>query len=217
MHRVQIHDGSLREICVGSDGERFHEGLREPVTDRLEKHLAGLAAHGVRLEEGQRAEIGLRALEWVASLGRLFGERGRGGAILVDYGHPAAELYDASRHRGTLLCYHRHRTCDDPYTRIGAQDMTAHVDFTSIAQRARAARFDVAPLATQMRFLVSLGLARLLADLAVAPDAGLRGVRERLALHDLMASGGMGEVFKVLLLARGDRASTLTGARDPFR
>ncbi len=214
VHLVQMEDERLMEVHVDSDGEGFGERLGPPSTDRLAGHLRALE---VDLAPGQRAEIGLRALDWVSSLEDLFGSEGRGGAILIDYGHPARELYDAARQGGTLLCYYRHRAVDDPYVRVGQQDMTAHVDFTSITRRARAAGFDTAPIVTQLKFLVSLGLARMLAELAAAPEAGAAGLRERIALHGLMAPGGMGEVFKVVLLARGTEASGLTGAVDPFR
>jgi SAM-dependent MidA family methyltransferase len=217
VHAVEIRDGELKEVHVGYEEDEFRELLLEPSTGRLAAQRAELAGLGVTLEEGQRAEFGLAALGWVASLGRVFGEDGTGGAILVDYGHPASELYDPARHRGTLLCYHRHQTSDDPYTRVGEQDMTAHVDFTTIERRARGAGFDVAPLTSQLRFLVAMGLAQRIADLAAQPDTGVRGVQERLALHGLMAPGGMGEVFKVMLLARGAEASSFTGAKDPFR
>ncbi len=215
VHLVQAAGGALEEVHVTVEGEALREVLLDPVTPRLAEHLDGL---GVVLEEGQRAEVGLRAIDWISSLEGLFGPRagGRGGALLIDYGHPARELYDPIRHRGTLLCYHRHRAGEDPYARVGLQDITAHVEFTSVERRARAAGLDAAPLTTQMRFLVSLGLARMLADLGAA--AGAAGTaRDRLALHALMAPGGMGEVFKVLLLARGTPAAGLTGATDPFR
>ena len=68
-----------------------------------------------------------------------------------------------------------------------------------------------------MRFLVSLGLAEMLAGLAASDDQGAGTIRRRMALHGLMTPGGMGEVFKVLLLTRGTSAAGLTGAKDPFR
>ena len=211
---VERREAELLELHVASNGVRFAERLLPPRTPALAEHLWRL---GVELEEGQRAEIGLNGLEWVGSLGRLFGEEGRGGAILIDYGHTSRDLYTPSRGRGTLLSYHRHQVVDDPYTRAGDQDMTAHVDFTAVSRRAREAGFDVAPLATQMRFLVSLGLAEILADLASREDQGAGSIRQRMALHGLMAPGGMGEVFKVLLLSRETSAAGLTGAKDPFR
>jgi len=218
VHRVEVRDGALLEAHVDEDGERFFEVLLPPSTPRLAAHFDGLERREeVVLSEGQRAEAGLAALDWVTSLGRLFGPEGAGGAILIDYGHPARELYDGSRHHGTLMCYRGHRAGEDPYVEVGEQDMTAHVDFSSTAHAARDAGLDAAPLATQMRFLVSLGLARMVADLgARSGQLGVEGTRERLALHGLMAPGGMGEVFKVLLLASGTRAAELTGARNPF-
>jgi len=219
VHMVERRGDGLLEVHVAVDGERLHEVLLPPATGRLEEHLRGL---GLDLAEGQRAEIGLSALDWVSSLQRVFRTKageGRGGAVIVDYGYPARELYDSVRHRGTLMCYSGHRAGDDPYARVGRQDMAAHVDFTSVQRRAQAAGFDASPVVTQLKFLVSLGLARMFADLAAAPGAGAtatEGVRDRLALHQLMAPGGMGEVFKVVLLTRGTSASDLTGAKDPF-
>ncbi len=219
VHVVEKRDGVLREVHVECEGE---DGLREALLDlstpRLARHIDAL---GIDWEEGRRGEIGLAALDWAASLGRLFGPQGSGGAILVDYGHPAGELYGPLRPRGTLMCYASHRASGDersPFQHVGMQDMTSHVDFTSVARAAEEAGLEAAPLTTQLRFLVSLGLARMMADLAGAPDAGgADATRRRLAMHALMAPGGMGDIFKVLLLTRGIPAAGLTGARDPFR
>lgn len=219
VHVVEKREGVLREAHVECDGE---DGLRETLLDlstpRLARHIDAL---GIDWDEGHRGEIGLAALDWVASLGRLFGSQGAGGAILVDYGYPAVELYGPLRPRGTLMCYASHRASGDeqsPYQRVGMQDMTSHVDFTSVERTAREAGLDAAALTTQLRFLVSLGLARMMAALAAAPDAtGADATRRRLAMHALMAPGGMGDIFKVLLLTRGIPAAWLTGARDPFR
>jgi len=209
-------DGRLKEVHVDAAGASFQETMREPVDDRLSAHFAMLErSEGVRLADGQRVEAGLRGLDWVASLARLFGARGKGGAVIVDYGRTARDLYDPARSEGTLMCYHRHRALQDPYAMVGEQDITAHVDFTSIAHAARGAGLDVAGPVSQMRFLVALGLAQLFAQRAheTAPDA----IQDRLGLHALMAPGGMGEIFSAMLLTRGTQAALLTGARDPFR
>lgn len=213
VHLAEWRDGALWEVCVGAASDSFTE-LLEPAGSALTRHLDGLRRDdGIDLTEGQRAEFGLATLTWVDDLGRLFGDAGRGGAILIDYGHPARELYGEGRHAGTLMTYRRHTAGSDPYAHVGEQDLTAHVDFSSIARRAREAGFDTAPLTTQMKFLVALGLARLVAD--VPPGAA--GMPDRVGLHRLMAAEGMGEVFKVLLLSRGFPAGDLRGAHDPFR
>ncbi len=210
-------DGRLKEVHVDAGGvAAFAETLREPVDGRLAAHFERLErVEGVHLAEGQKIEAGLRGLAWVASLARLFGPRGRGGAVIIDYGRTARDLYDPARADGTLMCYHRHRALQDPYTMVGEQDITAHVDFTSIAHSAREAGLDVAGPVSQMRFLVALGLAQIFARRAgeITPDA----IQDRLGLHALMAPGGMGEIFSAMLLTRGTEAALLTGARDPFR
>jgi len=214
VHIVQQGRDGLREVFVEAGERGFTELLDEPSRPELAEHLNRL---GVVLEEGQRGEIGLRALEWTGDLERLFGPRGRGGAIVIDYGYHARQLDDPGRGRGTLLCYRRHRAADDPLSHVGDQDMTAHVDFTSVERAARRAGFDVAPLTTQMHFLVALGLPQMLAEAASRPGTDLRAMKDRLALHELMAPGGMGEVFKVMLMTKGMPAAALTGARNPFR
>jgi len=209
-------DGQLREIHVDAVGSSFAEVMLPPADSRLAEHFERLErAEGVRLAEGQKGEAGLRGLEWVASLERLFGERGKGGAVIIDYGKKARDLYDPARSEGTLMCYHRHRALSDPYARVGEQDITAHIDFTSIARAAREAGLDVAGPVSQMRFLVALGLPELFARRA--GEVTHEAIEERLGLHALMAPGGMGEIFSALLMTRGTDASQLTGARDPFR
>jgi SAM-dependent MidA family methyltransferase len=218
VHMVERRGGRLREVHVVPDGDGFTEALLDLSTPRLARHLEDL---GIELAEGQRAEVCLQAMDFLAGLGRLFGPAGRGGAILIDYGHQAGELYAAHRTGGTLMCYAAHRASGDvesPYQRVGEQDMTAHVDLTSVRRHAEAAGFDVAPVISQMRFLVSLGLPGMMAELAARADAaGVAAQRERLALHSLISPEGMGEIFQVMLLTRGTPAAALTGARDPFR
>ena len=61
----------------------------------------------------------------------------RGVLLLIDYGYPAAELYDSGRRRdGTLRAYLRHRVHDDPYRHVGRQDLTAHVDISAVERAA---------------------------------------------------------------------------------
>ena len=220
VHRIHCTRDEIREIHVGSAGDSddagFVEVLGDPCDPDVSAHMARLAAEwGIRLEDGQRAEVGLRGLEWVGSFRQLLGSGGKGGAVIIDYGYPARELYSPRRRDGTLICYYNHRTADDPLAHVGEQDMTAHVDFSSVEKRAREAGLDVSPLVSQMRFLVAQGLADLLAGKAGRNDA--EGLRERLALRSLMAPDGMGEVFKVMMMTRGTEAAALTGARDPFR
>jgi SAM-dependent MidA family methyltransferase len=118
----------------------------------------------------------------------------RGAAFFIDYGFPAAEYYHLQRSGGTLMCHRAHRADSDPLADVGAKDITAHVDFTGIALAAQDAGLDVLGYTSQARFLMNCGLLELLqgADL-----------RTTSAAQKLLNEHEMGELFKVIGLARG--------------
>jgi SAM-dependent MidA family methyltransferase len=118
----------------------------------------------------------------------------RGAAFFIDYGFPEAEYYLPQRRSGTLMCHRAHRADDDPLADPGAKDITAHVNFTGVALAAQDAGLDVIGYATQGRFLLNCGIAALMAQ---------ADVRERSAALKLVNEHEMGELFKVLALARG--------------
>ena len=118
----------------------------------------------------------------------------RGAAFFVDYGFPAAEYYLPQRHMGTLMCHRGHRADADPLVDVGAKDITAHVDFSGIALAAQDAGLEVIGYTSQARLLLNCGFAELLqgADL-----------RARVGALRLVEEHEMGELFKVIGLARG--------------
>ncbi len=137
VHRVVVRDGALREVLVGSRDGAFVDVEAEPTTPDL---AARLADESIELAEGQRAEICLALGPWLADAAAGLE---RGVLLLIDYGYPAAELYDPIRRRdGTLRAYLRHRVHDDPYIHVGRQDLTAHVDVTAVERAAAAAGLD---------------------------------------------------------------------------
>ena len=172
----------------------------DPTTPDL---AARLAEQSVQLAEGQRAEISLGLGSWVhaASAGLE-----RGVLLLIDYGYPAAELYDPVRRRdGTLRAYLRHRVLDDPYAHVGRQDLTAHVDVTAVETAARAAGLTHLGTTTQAEFLVGLGTEDLLRAIQADPATTLEGyLAVRSALMRLLDPGAMGR-FRVMAFARGWR------------
>jgi len=192
VHRVTVKDGRLQEIYVTLRDGGFVEQVGELSTPRLEERLQRL---GLSLPEGHIAEINLALEEWVAGLGRALE---RGFVLTIDYGHTAPELYSPRRPRGTLTCYYQHVQVSNPYQRIGRQDMTAHVDFTSVVEYGRDHGLEALGLTTQGRFLADLGLGAWLRRLA---RMGLRQ-RElqanRMGMLELARPGGMGD-FKVLV------------------
>lgn len=118
----------------------------------------------------------------------------RGAAFFIDYGFPEAEYWHPQRRGGTLMCHRAHRSDDDPLSDVGDKDITAHVDFTGIALAAQDSGLDVIGYTTQARFLMNCGLMELLqgADLRTTANA-----------QKLLTEHEMGELFKVIGLARG--------------
>jgi SAM-dependent MidA family methyltransferase len=128
----------------------------------------------------------------------------RGFMITVDYGYPAVELYAPFRRNGTLMCYHRHAACEDPYLRFGAQDITAHVDFTSLQRAGEEAGLQPLYFGEQYRFLMGLGFMESLMRLEAKETDKNKALALRMTLKNLiLPDGGMGGVFKVLIQGKG--------------
>ena len=187
-HQVTLEGGRLREIYVASDGDGLVTQTGEPSTPRLARRLAGL---GVALAEGQVAEVNLALDGWAAAAARSLR---RGFVLTIDYGRPARELYAAAqRFRGTLTTFYRHTQTDRPLERIGRQDLSAQVDFTSLARAGAQAGLDFLGYDTQSAFLRNLGLGRWLER---RPDAAPRPA-ELAGMRALAKPGGLGD-FKVM-------------------
>jgi SAM-dependent MidA family methyltransferase len=147
------------------------------------------------LPVGYVSEINLNAEAWIRSVADLL-ETGL--ILLIDYGFPRHEYYHPDRSSGTLMCHYRHRAHDDPFVLVGLQDITAHVDFTAMAEAAHAAGLQVAGYTTQAAFLLANGIAEFM------NDAGDERSRLERAQHikKLTLPHEMGELFKVLALTR---------------
>ena len=152
VHRVQMTARGLQELYVGLGDGEFCD-LPGPLSmPEIEQFFVQV---GVMPPEGAIAEVGLEGVAWYRQAALCLG---RGVLLTIDYGYPAAELYTPERPRGTLLCYYRHTTNEDPYRRIGTQDITAHVDFTALERAGEEAGLQTRALQTQREWLPSLGI-----------------------------------------------------------
>lgn len=199
VHRFIMDVSGPREVYVArhNDGFSWRGGPLSDaaLTARIQAINAELHAVGEELAPGYQSEINLAADGWVRSLAEVL-EAGL--ILIIDYGFPRREYYHPQRSTGTLMCHYRHRAHADPLILLGLQDITAHVDFTAVAEAASAAGLTVAGYTTQASFLMACGLAEMSADV---PDT-----RQRLAIAQqiktLTLPGEMGELFKVLALTR---------------
>jgi len=198
VHRLLMED-VLHEIYVTWADDGFVEVLDEPSTPEL---AACLAADGVELLSGQRAEVCPAAPRWMAEVAD---QLGPGSALLViDYGHDAADLYGPQRMAGSLLTYRGHEVSDDPYTDVGHTDITAHVDITALERAATEAGLTLVGSTTQGPFLARLGLGDMLAELGRRTDTDPRAYTEaRTSVARLLDPRHLGG-FRVLAWAKPD-------------
>ncbi|MEO8674033.1 MAG: SAM-dependent methyltransferase [Casimicrobiaceae bacterium] len=126
----------------------------------------------------------------------------RGAALFIDYGFPAAEYYHPQRDQGTLMCHYRHRAHADPFLWPGLTDITAHVDFTAIAQAGERGGLAVAGFAAQAAFLLGCGILDALA--ATGAPGSKPYLEAAVPVQRLLSPAEMGELFKVLALAKSD-------------
>ncbi len=204
VHRIVMTSAGLRELYVTCTDGEFGEDVGEPSTPELEAYLKRI---GVELHPGQQAEINLNAPKWLASASRAL----RSGFILtIDYGYPASDLYTPRRKLGTLLCYYRHQIEENPFLRPGLQDITAHVDFTTLMQCGEELGLQNNWFGEQYRFLLSAGIIEEIEEIERSPRAEEEKLRLRLTLKKLiMPEGGMGDTFKVLIQSKGVTAPEL--------
>jgi SAM-dependent MidA family methyltransferase len=161
--------------------------------------LAVIARERLADVEGYVSEVNPAAEALVRTLAsRLDG----GSMLLIDYGFPGAEYYHPQRSQGTLMCHYRHRAHGDPLIWPGLQDITAHVDFSAIAHAAVDGGARVAGYASLAGVLLELGIAERLR--ALAEPGSAEYVRASAPVQKLLGPNEMGELFKVLGVARGD-------------
>ena len=198
--RFRYSAGAYEELGVGFDGNEFVPIARPagPAMSESCRRLVPGANEPGDSWDGYVSEYCPTLRPWSMSIAACLSK----GAILwMDYGLPRAQYYLAERHEGTLLCHFRQRAHDNPFLHPGLQDITAWVDFTSLAEAGHAAHFEVAGFATQAFFLAGLGI-----DDEMHRIAGFDTNRfARLAnqARRLMLPGEMGERFKAMAWQRG--------------
>jgi SAM-dependent MidA family methyltransferase len=169
-------------------------------------------ADALDLAPGYLSEINLAADALIASLAQCLG---RGLILMIDYGFVAAEYYHPQRHMGTLRAHYRHHALDDPFYLPGLCDLTAHVDFSAVAQAGTAAGLELAGYTSQAGFLLNSGLTELL--LQTPPDDAAAYLPQANAVQRLVSPAEMGELFKVIGFSKGGIAPLAGFARGDRR
>jgi SAM-dependent MidA family methyltransferase len=197
VERFRWNSAGIERFYVECQGDAFGWCAREA-------HHPELLAAVRRLDEdpgllpGYVSEINLLISPWLQGIAALLD---RGLLLLVDYGYPRREYYHPQHREGTLMCHYRHHAHENPFLWPGLQDITAHVDFTAVAEAGVAAELDVLGYTNQAYFLLDCGLECLLQGAGPTDSAAyLRQAREAKLL---ILPGEMGERFKCIGLGRG--------------
>lgn len=210
VHVVKTSVGGPLELGVVASEQGFAWTERPLVNKQLQALLAGLDLPPDYVTELCPAANGL-----VSSLAQMLES---GVMLFIDYGFPRREYYHPQRNQGTLMCHYRHHAHDDPFLYPGLQDITAHVDFSAVAQVAQVNGLELKGYCGQAQFLINCGITELLSR--VSPhDMALYAPLASQA-QKLLSPAEMGELFKVMALGKrcersligfmqGDRSHTL--------
>jgi SAM-dependent MidA family methyltransferase len=195
----------MKEVYVTQKRDGFCEELGPLSSNTISEYFD---AQGVTLREGQMAEVNLAACRWIEEAER---QLHRGFVLTIDYGYEAQQLYDERHMRGTLLAYDRHRTGEDFYRAPGAQDLTAHVNFTALDLWGGRGGLVRTGFTSQTNFLLALARHSNFADLENTGASERARTAARSLFRTLVHPEGMGETFKVLIQQKGIDGVRLAG------
>lgn len=203
VHLVAWSKDSILERGVSMEDGQFSWSERTLTSGELFDIAAGLD-----VPPGTVSEIGLAARGFIATLAGLLD---KGVILMLDYGFGQNEYYHPQRSSGTLMCHYRHYAHDDPFYLPGLQDITAHVDFTAIAETGIAHGLNLLGYTSQAHFLLNCGITDLLAR--ASPEQAGAYLPLAAQAQKLLNPAEMGELFKVIALGKGMDTPLLGFAR----
>lgn len=192
VHLVEWREEGVQERGVAWGGAAFVWQSRDIANTDL---LA--AAHALNPPAPYLSEICLAARGLIHSLATRLQQ---GAMVWIDYGFGAREYYHPQRNSGTLMCHYRHYAHDDPFFLPGLQDLTAHVNFTDIAECGIDAGLELLGYTNQAFFLINSGITELLKS--TSPDDVRAYAPLSAQLQKLTSPAEMGELFKVIALGK---------------
>jgi SAM-dependent MidA family methyltransferase len=192
VHRFKQTDDQILEsyVCLdqGQLTELFKPCHNQKLLTYIKNKLQPLPAPYL-------SEVNLYIDDWVLNLYHVLNQ---GAVFLIDYGFPRHEYYHPDRNQGTLMCHYQHHAHTNPFLHPGEQDITAHVDFTHLAEAGQHAGFHISGYTNQASFLLANGLLSLVNTLTSDHDL----FRAKQAIKQLTQPSEMGELFKVIAMTK---------------
>ena len=210
VHIFKAITGGLSEMGVAFEDTRLAWQEKPASSLALKDFVAEL-----KLMDGYTSEVCLASTALVASLAGILQS---GMLLMIDYGFSRTEYYHPQRNQGTLMCHYRHRAHGDPFVYLGLQDITAHVDFTRIAEAGVANGLELIGFVTQAQFLINAGITELLQSIPAEDSANYLPIVA--SAQKLLSPAEMGDLFKVIAFEKnldipfigfssGDKSHTL--------
>ncbi len=170
----------------------FELEYRQPVQPNFRKSINALSLP--EMDHEYFSELHCQAEAWMRTLAEML----KSGSILIaDYGFPEHEYYHHDRNRGTLVCHRRHRLLYDPFSYIGCQDITAHVNFSGLARAAVETGMEVNGFTNLGSFVVDIGTIGGMFDRVTE-----KSVQSATQIDKLSSPNEMGEIFKLMELTK---------------
>jgi SAM-dependent MidA family methyltransferase len=203
VHLIQRQTGSGWEERLVEDSNDGFTFVAKPIGDEKLRRQTGKIPSD--LPTPYETEVNLEALKWVETVAR---KLARGFVLVVDYGYARDQFYSPERTSGTLQCYAAHRRGSSPLAGVGRTDITAHLDWTSVVERAEECGLTLSGFTDQHHFITGLLSKRTVQE------------NERRALQTLLHPELLGTRFQYLALSKEAPETSLSGfsfARDPRR
>jgi len=197
VHLVTKDEGQLQEIYLCLEEGQLTETTNSISSQQINQYFDSIAINLLARQypTHYRTEVNLQALDWMQTVGSKLKQ---GYVLTIDYGYIADKYYHPSRDRGTLQCYFQHRRHNNPYANLGYQDITAHIDFTSLMRCGESSNLTTLGFTQQGLFLMALGLGDRLNELSSGKYNITEIFKRRDALHQLINPTGLGN-FGVLI------------------
>ncbi len=196
VHVFHIQNDQIKERVVIWQNDQFCFASRAPETPGLKLQCEALREL-YHLPNNYQSEVHLFLSAWINGVADVLK---KGVILLIDYGYGRSEYYHPDRGMGTLMCYSHHRKHDNPLINVGLQDITAHVDFTTVIESADEASCKLAGFTTQAAFLTACGL------LEIAEEKNILSAKEKFQqaqdIKKLLFPSEMGEIIKVMALSK---------------
>jgi SAM-dependent MidA family methyltransferase len=191
VHLCSVEHGKILQAHVALEQNKLQLQALPCVTSNILSHVEAVFPDA----RYYQSEFNPFLEPWLSSLSSVLSQ---GMVLLIDYGFPQHEYYHPDRQHGTLMCHYQNTAHSDPLMHLGAQDITAHVDFTHLANAALKADFHVQGYTNQASFLLANGLLECLQDL----EEGIYKIQQQQHAKKLLGPQEMGELFKVMALTK---------------